>query len=106
MSVGAQDASRAEFPFLQQFAQSAQAAGVPHLSRRVFLDNVATEEAIEERFEYAIAEAERMGVAVAIGHPYPETIAFLQRALPTLASRSVRLAWASERADLSGAGYP
>ena len=65
-----------------------------------------TEEAIEERFEYAIAEAQRMGVAVAIGHPHPTTVAFLQRALPELAARSVRLAWASELADLSGAGYP
>ena len=87
-------------------AASAREAGVPHLSRRVFLDNDPSEEAIEERFEFAIAEARRMGVAVAIGHPYPETMAFLQRALPTLADRSVRLAWVSERADLNGAGYP
>ncbi len=87
-------------------AKSAQTAGVPHLSRRVFLDNVPTEEAIEERFEYAIAEAQRMGVAVAIGHPHPATVAFLQRALPELAARSIRLAWASELVDLSGAGYP
>ena len=87
-------------------AQSAREAGVPHLSRRVFLDNDPNEAAIEERFEYAIAEARRMGVAVAIGHPYPETMAFLERALPTLAERSIRLAWVSEQADLNGAGYP
>ena len=87
-------------------ADSAREAGVPHLSRRVFLDNDPSEGAIEERFEFAIAEARRLGVVVAIGHPYPETIAFLQRALPTLAERSIRLAWASERVDLAGAGYP
>jgi polysaccharide deacetylase 2 family uncharacterized protein YibQ len=87
-------------------AASAREAGVPHLSRRVFLDNDPNEAAIEERFEYAIAEARRMGVAVAIGHPYPETMAFLQRVLPTLGERSIRLAWVSERADLNGAGYP
>jgi polysaccharide deacetylase 2 family uncharacterized protein YibQ len=72
----------------------------------VFLDNDPNEAAIEERFEYAIAEAQRMGVAVAIGHPYPETMAFLQRALPALADRGVRLGWVSEWADLEGAGYP
>jgi polysaccharide deacetylase 2 family uncharacterized protein YibQ len=87
-------------------ADAARAAGVPHLSRRVFLDNEPNVEAIAERFEFAVAEARRLGVAVAIGHPYPETIEFLQRALPQLEDESIQLGWASEYVDLEGAGYP
>lgn len=69
---------------------------VPHLSRHVFLDNERTMEAIDERFQALLATVERNGVAVAIGHPYPETIAYLRQALPLLAERGINLAFASE----------
>lgn len=64
---------------------------VPHLSRHVFLDNVRTREAIGERFAVLLQKAEREGLAVAIGHPYPETLAFLREALPSLAQQGVEL---------------
>lgn len=83
-------------------AEAAADKGVPHLSRRVFLDNDTDPAAIEERFEFAITEARRLGVAVAIGHPYPETVTVLQRKLPELAGRSIRLAWASEWVSPAG----
>nr|WP_281290173.1 divergent polysaccharide deacetylase family protein [Parahaliea aestuarii] len=69
---------------------------VPHLSRQVFLDNQRNPEAIAERFAHFTRLARERGTAVAIGHPYPETIAFLQQALPSLASGPYRLALVSE----------
>ncbi|PLW84285.1 hypothetical protein CWI75_02795 [Kineobactrum sediminis] len=70
--------------------------GLPHLSRQVFLDNIPERAAIAERFEVLVSRARREGVAVAIGHPYPETIAFLQEILPTLEAQGLRLATVSE----------
>lgn len=77
-------------------ATVAAEAGLPHLSRQVFLDNVATREAIAERFAVLVARARRDGLGVAIGHPYPETIAYLQEVLPTLESQGLQLATVSE----------
>mgnify|MGYP003150854377 CR=1 FL=1 len=69
----------------------------------MFLDNVAQPEAIAERFLDAVEQARRRGIAVAIGHPYPETIAFLQAVLPGLESQGIHLATVSE--VLAGAGH-
>tara|TARA_R100000005_G_scaffold93265_2_gene68334 strand:+ start:7978 stop:8802 length:825 start_codon:yes stop_codon:yes gene_type:complete len=77
-------------------AAAAAEAGLPHLSRQVFLDNVADPEAIAERFLAAVNQARQRGLAVAIGHPYPETIAFLQAVLPELEAQGIRLATVSE----------
>ncbi len=60
--------------------------GVPTIRRDVFLDNVATEEAIDRQFERLKTLARRNGVAVGIGHPYPATLSYLERVLPELAS--------------------
>src|SRR5690606_2541600 len=64
-----------------QAAIAAGAAGVPHLSRQVFLDNQRTPEAIGQAFDQALAIARRTGTAVMIGHPYPQTIDYLERRL-------------------------
>jgi polysaccharide deacetylase 2 family uncharacterized protein YibQ len=69
---------------------------VPTLSRQVFLDHVATEEAIDQQFQYLIHIAKTYGRAVAIGHPYPETIRYLEAALPHLGSLGIRLTTVSE----------
>ncbi len=69
---------------------------VPHLSRHVFLDNVRTAEAIGERFAVLLEKAQEEGLAVAIGHPYPETIAFLNEALPLLHEQGIELVAVSE----------
>lgn len=62
---------------------------VPSLRRHIFLDNVQTAEAIDVEFRRAIALAQQQGYAVAIGHPYPETLAYLEIALPLLAESQV-----------------
>ena len=69
---------------------------VPNLSRHVFLDNTRTREAIDERFQALLARAEKHGIAVAIGHPYPETVDYLLEALPLLPELGMELVFASE----------
>lgn len=69
----------------------ATAYGVPSLSRTVFLDNTRRESAIERQFDKMIASARKQGVALAIGHPYPETVSVLSRRLPALQQGDVRL---------------
>jgi len=69
---------------------------LPNLKRDVFLDNERDEEEIRRQLERTLEIARQQGVAVAIGHPYPETIAVLQRTLPGLALRGYRLSSVSD----------
>lgn len=64
---------------------------LPAVSRRVFLDSVPTSAAIDRSFRELLARARKDGSALAIGHPYPETMAMLERELPTLADKGVEL---------------
>jgi polysaccharide deacetylase 2 family uncharacterized protein YibQ len=77
-------------------ASTAADFSVPHLSRSVFLDNDRDAAAIDHFFRRLLARAEVDGVAVGIGHPYPETAAYLRQAIPRLRCRGVRLALVSE----------
>jgi polysaccharide deacetylase 2 family uncharacterized protein YibQ len=52
--------------------------GMRYYRRHVFLDNSATEHAILLQLKKAESLAKRTGVAVAIGHPYPETLSALE----------------------------
>ena len=77
-------------------AETATSYHVPNLSRAVFLDNERKPEAIAAQFDRLVRLAEQDGVAVGIGHPYPETSRFLRRAIPGLRCRGIDLAYASE----------
>ncbi|TVP91418.1 MAG: divergent polysaccharide deacetylase family protein [Pseudomonadaceae bacterium] len=68
-------------------AFAAAAAGVPHASRQVFLDHVRDAEAIARSFAVALEMAREEGQVIVIGHPYRETLAFLEQVLPGLAER-------------------
>ena len=70
---------------------SARAAGVPNITRDVFLDHVVEPEAIAHQFNRALRLAERQGFAVLIGHPHDATLSLLERELPSLASRGFQL---------------
>lgn len=74
--------------------------GVPVLMRDVFLDNKREREYIHQQFVQALALAVTKGQAVAIGHPYPETVAYLAEALPQLAKLGIKLVTASELLEL------
>ena len=52
--------------------------GVPVVSRDIFIDNEQREEAILFQLQKAEQLARKIGRAVAIGHPYPETLRALQ----------------------------
>lgn len=71
--------------------QAARQAGVPTSRRDVFLDNQRDEAYISDQLNLLLARARRQGTAVAIGHPYPETLAVLARRLPELNGLGVEL---------------
>ena len=54
------------------------ARGLPYLRRNIFLDNVRDEKAILFQLRKAESLARKRGYAVAIGHPYPETLRALE----------------------------
>lgn len=64
---------------------------VPSASRQVFLDRVATEPAVRASLDELVRRARRDGFAVGVGHPYPVTLAVLERELPSLPGRGVRV---------------
>lgn len=73
---------------------AAEQEGVPAASRKVFLDDLETREAILGQLDLAVRDAAEEGSTIAIGHPHPETIAALAEGLPRVRSR-VRLVFAS-----------
>ena len=71
--------------------QIAREQGVPAIRRNVFLDNVPTRAAIDKEFQRFKQLARKRGSAVAIGHPYPETLSYLEGVLPGLAGEGIDL---------------
>jgi polysaccharide deacetylase 2 family uncharacterized protein YibQ len=70
-------------------ATVASELGVPNLVRDVFLDNDPAPAAIEAQFRELERIARERGYAIAIGHPYPSTLAALNAWLPTLKARGI-----------------
>ena len=75
--------------------QTAIEQGVPAARRHVFLDNDAAVD-IEQEFARLKRLADKQGYAIAIGHPYPATLAFLEAHLPRLQTEGYRLVPVSE----------
>lgn len=69
----------------------AREAGIVATRRDVFLDHDPVEAHIAREFERLKRLAREQGVAVGIGHPYPETLSFLEQALPQLEREGYRL---------------
>jgi len=76
--------------------KTAEENSVRAASRRVFLDDVATDEAVRVQLDELVRRAEQEGSAIAIGHPYPVTLFALEREMPRLSERGVRLVKVSE----------
>lgn len=74
----------------------ARARAVPAAERSVFLDTERGEAAVRAAFRELLARAQRDERALAIGHPYPETLQVLEEELPRLARYGVRLVPPSE----------
>lgn len=69
----------------------AQEHGIPAARRDVFLDARLDRASIVREFERLKRIARRHGTAIGIGHPFPETLAFLEEALPELEAEGIRL---------------
>lgn len=74
----------------------ARELNVPTAARHVFLDDVATESAVRKQVRELAEAAQKKGVAIGIGHPYPVTVRVLAEELPGLRARGFRLVRASE----------
>jgi len=72
-------------------AASARDAGIPVLERDVFFDHDRNQADIEKQFERMLQVARRKGSAIAIGHPYPETLAVLEKRIPQLSRQGFQL---------------
>ncbi len=75
---------------------AAERAGVRAASRKVFLDDVQTPEAVRRQLKLAVKRARREGSAIAIGHPYPATLKALEDTLPQLEAQGVSLVFVSQ----------
>lgn len=71
--------------------QTALEHGVPALRRHVFLDHEQTHDFIMGQFEQALGILERGTEVIVIGHPYPETIEFLNWMLPLLTQAGIEV---------------
>lgn len=76
--------------------KTAQEQGLETVGRDVFLDNIRTEQAIDRQFSRLLKLARLHGSALAIGHPYPETMDYLKKRLNNLELDGVRLVHLSE----------
>lgn len=76
--------------------ERAEEFGIPNLRRDVFLDNRRDVDYIRGQMLKLVKKARRNGSALAIGHPYPQTLEVLEEMLPELIHHGVRLVPVSE----------
>lgn len=69
---------------------------IPFLSRKIFLDSDRDERVINDQFDQLLKIARRQGTGLAIGHPYNQTLSMLEKRLPLLAAKGVKLISVSE----------
>ena len=78
----------------------ARETGVAAVRRDVFLDPNPEAETVAREFERLKSLALQRGLAVGIGHPYPATLALLERELPKLIDEHIELISISELVSL------
>ncbi len=72
---------------------------VPNIRRDVFLDSDRDREKIRAELQRTVRLAREHGIALAIGHPYPETLDVLEQELPRLAAEGVAILPVSQLLD-------
>lgn len=82
--------------------QVARETGVKAVRRDVFLDPDRQPDTVAHEFERMKRLARKRGHAVAIAHPYPATLEFLERELPGLAADGIELVPISHLLQSSG----
>ena len=81
--------------------QFAHEHAVPAIRRDVFLDNTPTPAAIDAEFQRLKRLARSRGMAVGIGHPYAQTLAYLEIAIPKLREEGFELITIAEALTIS-----
>jgi hypothetical protein len=71
--------------------QTAKQQDIAHLRRDVFLDHHREPEKIAAAFQQLLHVARKRGLAIGIGHPYPETLKELEKSIPKLATQGIAL---------------
>jgi hypothetical protein len=71
--------------------QTARQYQIPSLKRDIFLDNERDIASIRTQLRKALVLAQTKDSAIAIGHPYPETLQVLEQIQPLLAEYQVEL---------------
>lgn len=74
----------------------ARELGVPSHFRSVFLDDKADVEYTKNQIDLLLKRMLEHGFAIAIGHPFPSTIAALRARLPEIERRGVKIVFASK----------
>lgn len=82
------------------FGDMAKTLDVRFGKRDIFLDNIRKPEAIIGQLEQLKQRARLQGTAIAIGHPYPETLAVLAKKLPEFAAQGIDIVYASHLTQL------
>ena len=76
--------------------ETANEFGVPSLRRDIFLDADPHPKRIQKAFDRLVKIAKRMGSAIAIAHPYPTTLEFLDQNLDEFSNLGIELVNVSE----------
>lgn len=76
--------------------------GVRFAGRNVFLDNSRDPDYIRGQIDKLVSIARKRGHAIAIGHPYPETIEILKETIPQLRKDGIGVVKLSEVMDSAG----
>lgn len=71
--------------------QTANQYQIDNTRRNVFLDHELNRPAIEFQFKRLIKLAKKNGSALAIGHPFPETLQVLEEKIPQLKAAGIQL---------------
>ena len=79
--------------------QVARQQGLANAGRDIFLDNERDLVKINAQFNKLIRLARQRGQAIAIGHPYPETVHYLQQVLPLMDDAGIQVVPVSSLLD-------
>lgn len=85
--------------------KEARRAGIPAISRDIFLDHIRTEEAVNKAFDTMVRKAKHYGNMNAIAHPYTVTMNVLEKRLPELEKHGIKLISVPNQLVAEGQSY-
>lgn len=85
--------------------KEARKAGIPAISRDIFLDHIRTEEAVNKAFDTMVRKAKHYGNMNAIAHPYTVTMNVLEKRLPELEKHGIKLISVPNQLIAEGQSY-